>query len=296
MHTSIIWSPPTNKEQWLEQREAFSQTPLGTVTAESIRFGGSSMSSIMGINPHEGKVALFKRCMPLIKGEPRPKQTMSEAMHLGTAYEPGGRVMTQTIYPHLEILRDETRVFGDSFIVTVDGLLAEVETGRIVAVLEIKTKYKATSGEIRQEIANWKGGVPAYYIPQLELYCRAYDLPQALLVIQTPANAPEYYAARKFDYPVPLDLVDRCATFCHYHRSDVVWEIMQQAEREFRECLRTDTRPKRGRDNAYERQRLLDEAYFTDLRSRGVLPDLSQTDSESEASEAELGSEEPASG
>lgn len=281
MNTSIIWQPPRNKAEWLEQRESYSRSPLdGRVTPESIRFGGSSMATIMGINPNEGRGTMYKRCIDLMDGI-RVKNQTNEAMVLGERYEPGGRVLVRSAYPDLEVLADTTRPFLDRFIVSVDGLLADAKTGHIVAVLEIKTKYRATCSEIREEITRWKGGVPIYYAPQLELYCRAYDLPHALLVIQTPTDAPEYYRACDFHEPVTSEFVDRVATICLYHRSDAVWERMQQAEREFRECLRTRTKPGRQGGNANTRQAALDDAYFTDLRSKGVFADPSPTGCES---------------
>lgn len=279
---SVCFSPPTSREAWEARRNLlkYAHPP----SAETIRLGGSACGDLLGVG-FGSFLKQYNEYAAIIDGAPIPVSPLNEAMLKGTHCEQFAPFLLHHLAEGRQyyVTHDITRPFGNDYLVSVDGILRCRNTDRELAIFEVKTKAFATQREFRAMCSAYESGIPPNYMPQLELYCRAYDLEEALLFVITPADYPHLFN-RPFPYWAqgedPVAIAKATTTVVWYKRSDAVWQRIKDAVASMRYHLSTRIPPPaRPGGNAQSRLNDLHHAYWSEHGRATDAGALDRTDS-----------------
>lgn len=119
-------------------------------------------------------------CEPSARPQTEPNQYMLD----GQRYEFVGFILFAILHPDEPVSRDVSRLFhsdGYPFIVSADAIL--LKSRRILEIKCLSRHSEKTFNEVNQLQPY---GLPFKYIPQIELYCRAYQFIEAVMLFLLP--------------------------------------------------------------------------------------------------------------
>ena len=178
MHLHYVSHSPSTNEEFVARRNE-----LICEHRDQRAVGGSDLCKILNLaysSPY--KELPIYRAHPALPERSPPNQYMLD----GTRYEFCARVLWSVLHPEQPLLFDVTRTMKDGdirFLVSTDGLLLH---GDRTAVFEVKTLARQDEEAFTQLNQSMPYGIPLKYVPQLELYCRAYCRTAAVMMFLMP--------------------------------------------------------------------------------------------------------------
>jgi len=169
----INTNPPSNHEEFVEQRKAIVQRV--TNLFHTMPIGGSDLCKLLNID--YGSPA---QLVPIHRGAKVKETVCTPFMQDGIKYEQVARYLWNLQNPYDPIYTGDTQLYitnGLPMIVSVDGVA--INSKRII---EIKTLATLNEEEFTTRNQLVPYGIPLKYIAQLELYMDAYGYDTAVMI------------------------------------------------------------------------------------------------------------------